>query len=129
MATVGELVVAFAPRFTGDARIAVFTDLAAQALTPSAWGAVYAQALALMVCHMLTIYPPDVDADTSAVDAAGPATSKTTGDVSITYGASAVTVEVDQEDAELMRTAYGRRFLALRNARPGATARLIQPGA
>ena len=39
-----------------------------------------------------------------------------------------VTVSVDQEDAELMRTVYGRQFLALRNSRPGATTQLVQVG-
>lgn len=130
MATIPELVSAFAPKFATDSRVGTFADLAAQTLTASAWGAVYGQAVALLTCHMLTLLPADADADDSSVEAAGPVQSKSAGDVSVSYAAaSGVTGEVAIEDADLLRTVYGRRFIALRDSRPGLTARLIQPGA
>lgn len=128
MATVSTLVVAFAPQFTGDARIDTFTDIVAERLTASAWGAVYTQAVAWYVCHLLTVLPASSSANTGATMAAGPLTARAAGGQSESYGSVAVTVSVDQEDAELMRTVYGRQFLALRNSRPGATTQLVQVG-
>lgn len=128
MATVSTLVVAFAPQFTGDARIDTFTDIVAERLTASAWGVVYTQAVAWYVCHLLTVLPASSSADTGGTRAAGPLTGRSAGGQSESYGAVGVTVSVDQEDAELMRTVYGRQFLALRNSRPGATTQLVQVG-
>lgn len=128
MATVATLVVAFAPQFTGDARIATFTDVVAERLTYAQWGAVYVQAVAWYVCHLLTVLPATSSASSTGTSAGGPLTGRSAGGQSESYGSLGVTTEVDQEDAELMRTVYGRQFLALRNSRGGATTQLIQVG-
>jgi hypothetical protein len=101
-----------------DGRIGVFLAAAARRLDPSAWGAVYVDALIYLAAHLL-LRSPASGSGGANVDASGPVTSKRAGDLAVTYAASAVAggsggANIDRDLAE---THYGRQFLALRDTR------------
>lgn len=110
-----------APQFTTDSRAATFLALAEQCHTATAWGEVYTQAMSYFAAHMLTTAPA-----TGGSDAApgGPVTSKKAGDVAVSYG-SPGGAPMTSGDADLMTTAYGRRYLQLRESRAAVAPRVV----
>lgn len=117
-----ELFRAIAPELEAETadRVGTFLTLAATRLTSSAWGAVYAEAVVLLAAHMITLSPA---AGTAEPGVSGAITSRTAGDLSVTYAAS--TSSAPWSDAWYARTTYGQQFVALRNTRAAGGPRVV----
>jgi hypothetical protein len=123
------LVRQYAPEFLTyiDAVIQPFVDLAIRSHNAGAWGVLFSDAMAFYAAHLLKLSGVNSDG-TGVVAGAGASTgaggvvvAQKDGDLSRTYasaaslsgGAGAGTAE----EAELMQTSYGRRYLAMRKTR------------
>jgi len=92
-------------------------------LSVNGWGNVYEEALSYLTAHRMYLMGYRSDGTVSLgemdakADAAGPAVSKSAGDVSEGYTASPRNVPITTEDGYLMLTRFGQEFLQLRNSR------------
>lgn len=100
-----------------DNVVQVHLELAAQAHSPSAWGAVFAQAMVWYAAHSLERLPEHKG------DAPGTVTSKKDGDLAISYSAPTPT----PDGSDLYLTAYGQRYEQLRSSRVAATPFVVRP--
>lgn len=127
MASTDDILLAIAPEVAARADADLFLELAANSLTASTWGAVYAHAVCLLAAHMATLSPTDATASGDGAGVAGPVTSKRAGDVAESYGSSASGVTgMSLADAALGRTKYGLEFLRLRTSRAARTPTVIR---
>lgn len=108
-----DILNAIAPEFADEPRADLFLTLAAQRIRPSAFGALYGQAVAYLAAHMLTMSPDDGGEGAAS---AGPVTSRGAGALSIGYGAPGAAAS-GHVDAALQQTRYGREYLAILRSR------------
>lgn len=128
MATVAETVAALAPAYTGDARIAVLSPLAAQRVNVAAWGTLYTQGVAYLTIHMLLQADRNTaTAGTGIAAGAGPVSSLREGAAAIGFGAPAGMDLASLADADLSTTWAGLAFLSLRATLP-ASPLWVRPG-
>lgn len=125
-----------APEFDGaaDDLIQCYLDLAIERLDASTWGKVYGQAVCYLAAHIFKetqSLDPDSDFATAAGDAgaAGPVSSVAVGRWSMSFGGGLTGNETGLSaggDGDLVRTFYGRQYLALRKTRAAGRSRLIR---
>lgn len=131
MSTARTLLRTVAPEFSAvdDSTVDEFLSLSAQAHTSARWGAVYTQALVWHAAHtMKTLGLGASDSAAEATGAAGPVTSRSAGDLSVSYGGvSASGARVGVAEADLLTTAYGRRYLDLLKRRAAVRAYVVTP--
>lgn len=111
-----------------DATVDVFLDVAAQQHNAASFGATFQTAMIYFAAHLLALaYPAGVGSAIGAGAGAGAITSKKAGDLSVGYGAASggVAGGVTLGDADLMTTAYGRRYLSIRNSRSARSPRIV----
>lgn len=108
--TVEQIMDAIAPAFSGDASRPVFIELATARVAPGFYRAKTNHAIALMAAHMMAL-----DSTTAAEggrgDEAGAITSKSEGDLSVSFGAASSSVA---DAADLGQTKYGVQLIGLR---------------
>lgn len=102
---------AIAPELAGetDETLSTFIDLAAERMTPSAWGSVYGTAVAYLAAHLRTV---------ALRDHAGAVSSVSVGRWSVSYST---------EPGPLGATRFGQEYLALMRTRAAGRSRLIRP--
>ena len=131
MSTARTLLRTVAPEFSAvaDATVDEFLALSAQAHTSARWGAVYTQALVWHAAHtMKSLGLAAGDSASLATSASGPVASRSAGDLSISYGTiSASGPGADSVEADLVTTAYGRRYLDLLKRRGAVRTYLVTP--
>ena len=98
-----------------DARIDFVIEEAMRFVDETWFEADYAPALRFLTAHML-VQEGALAASGGPSATVGPLTSQTLGDASESYGAKSSVVDLKGLDAELALTAYGQRFLELRNS-------------
>lgn len=125
MATSLEILTTLAPEVGARADASTWLELAAMQLTPSVWGTVYQMAVCYLAAHMATLAPLDADEAADGAASAGAVTSRSTGELSESYGAAVSTGSRTAEEADLSTTTYGRRYLALRATRAGVGPRVV----
>lgn len=116
-----------------DEVLTVWLDLAAQRLDETTWGKVYAQALAYLAAHLLTVARRGVSGlpgsgAGAGQGASGAVTSISTGDWSIGFagGMNGSEGGVDTlAESSLLTTRFGKEFVALRRTRPASRSRVI----
>ena len=92
-------------------------------LATSGWGNVYEEALSYLTAHRMYLmgYRSDGDVSLAQIDAkanaAGPAVSKSAGDVSEGYTAAPRMTKIGKSDGWLMLTVFGQEFIQLRDSR------------
>jgi hypothetical protein len=100
-----------------DGQVNMWLDVAKSSLNPSRWGNMLAVGYGLYVAHNIVQSKQaqdTVDLGGTPGDARGPITSETPGAVSISYDASAITLE---GGGNYNATSYGQRFLYLARIR------------
>jgi len=114
MATASEILTAIAPQFDDVAGRQVALDLAESRTSSTHFGATRSEAVALRAAHNLAL-----DTSSSREDgSAGPITSKSEGDLSISFGSSAQ--GSGYMDPDLSQTMFGRRLIGLLRSRPAS---------
>lgn len=129
---------ALAPEYAAetDEVLMTYLDFAAQRLDARAFGGVYAQAVAYLAAHILTIARRGVAGGAgggagAGQGASGAVTAVSTGDWSVSFagGLNGSEGGVDTlAEASLMTTRFGKEFLALRRTRAASRSRVIKPG-
>ena len=118
--TIDQYLAAIAPALATDANKAVYIEMAAERTNKCFYGGKYNQAVALLAAHiafLLNAQAGAMGAGSGSADAGsvGTITSKREGDLSVSYGAGAVSVsDAGVSDAELAQTRFGLMLLALR---------------
>lgn len=99
-----------APQFAGNVSVPLYIELAEEQTAPaSACGMSEvrrAQAVALRAAHMMTLA---LDPSYAGGASAGGVSSKSEGDLSLSYGSSSAAAK----DADLSQTVYGRQLMEL----------------
>lgn len=105
MATASDILSAIAPNFDSATNRSLFIELAESRTSSTHYGANRSQAVALWAAHMIAL------ATASEYDgvSGGPVSSKSEGDLSISYATSSTS-------SDLASTSYGRQLLGLRRA-------------
>ena len=109
-----------APEFSStlDADVTALISIEVPRLSVAGFGSALSEAVACRVAHRLTLQARDSAAAGSGA-AAGAVTSVRTGDLSVNYASSGLSIAPgDTEAAYYSQTTHGLRFLALRNSRP-----------
>ena len=111
--TIDQYLAAIAPALATDANKAVYIEMATERTNKCFYGEKYNQAVALLAAHiafLLNAQAGAMGAGSGSADAGsvGTITSKREGDLSVSYGAGAVSV------SELAQTRFGLMLLALR---------------
>ena len=108
--TVEQIMDAIAPAFSGDASRPVFIELATARVAPGFYKAKTNYAIALMASHLMAL-----DSATAAAsgrgDEAGAITSKSEGDLSVSFGSTSANTS---DAADLGQTKYGVQLIGLR---------------
>lgn len=118
--SIDQYLSAVAPGIVTDENKAVYIEMATERTNKCFYGEKYNQAVALLAAHiafLLTAASGSMGAGSGSGEAGstGTITSKREGDLSVTYGAGAVSASAaDVTDAELSQTRYGLMLLALR---------------
>ena len=118
--SIDQYLSAVAPALATDENRAVYIEMATERTNKCFYGEKYNQAVALLAAHisfLLTAANGSMGAGSGSGEAGstGTITSKREGDLSVTYGAGAVSASAaDVTDAELSQTRYGLMLLALR---------------
>ena len=118
--SIDQYLSAVAPAFAMDENKSVYIEMATERTNKGFYGEKYNQAVALLAAHiafLLTAASGSMGAGSGNWEAGstGTITSKREGDLSVTYGAGAVSASAaDVTDAELSQTRYGLMLLALR---------------
>jgi hypothetical protein len=118
--SIDQYLSAVAPALVTDENKAVYIEMATERTNKCFYGEKYNQAVALLAAHiafLLTAASSSMGAGSGSEEAGstGTITSKREGDLSVTYGAGAVSASAaDVTDAELSQTRYGLMLLALR---------------
>jgi len=102
---------------TADATVEAWISIEVARLSASAFGTALNEAVARRVAHELTLQTRNAAAAGSGA-AVGGVTSARTGDLSLNYGGSGLTVGSDAEAAYYQQTNHGLRYLYLRDSRP-----------
>lgn len=128
MSTVA-LLKTYAPEFAAvDAEILQpFVDQAIRNHIAAPWGSMFADAMAYYAAHLFKMTPPNPatgtggGGDSGAGGVGGPVTAQKDGDLSRSYANAAALSggggANTSEEAQLMETVYGRRYLAIRKTR------------
>jgi hypothetical protein len=131
VSTARTLLRTVAPEFAAvaDATVDEFLVLSGQAHTSSRWGSVYTQALVWHAAHtMKTLGLGAGDSASTSTGSSGPVTSRSAGDLSVSYGSiSASGPGADSVEADLVTTAYGRRYLDLLKRRAAVRSYVVTP--
>lgn len=118
--TIDQYLTAIAPAIAADASKDIYIEMATERTNRAFYGVKYNQAVALLAAHiafLLTAAPGSMGAGSGSAEAGsvGTITSKREGDLSVSYGASAISSSAGSvTDAELAQTRYGLMLLALR---------------
>ena len=110
MPTASEILSAIASRFDSSANRALFLQMAESRTSSTHYGMNRSEAVALRAAHLLTT---NEAANSESGDTQGPVSSKSEGDLSVSYGKLDAGSTVD---ADLSSTHYGRQLLGLRRA-------------
>ena len=108
-----------------EADIEVWLEVAASLHTASRWGSVYATAMCFYAAHCMKSLGYGLAAPGSVAGASGAVTSRKKGDLAESYGDGGASKAATASDAELMTTAYGRRYLAIRRSRASGRAGIL----
>lgn len=108
---------------TADATVNALTGIIGPRVHADAFGDVRSEAIARRVAHELTMQARATSASLGAAGV-GPVSSIGSGDLSISFGASAPSSYGDA-DAELRQTRHGLAYLALRDERAAVLPALI----
>lgn len=114
-----------------DDTVTTFLGASSAQLNTSAFGNVWSYAVIYHAAHELVMagYQEDGSASLAGPSVAGGVTQRRAGDVSESYGGPSSLATVTQGDAYFHATAYGRKFLQLRDSRPAAIAALVDVNA
>lgn len=110
MSTASETLSAIAPRFDGAANRALFLQMAESRTHSTYYGENRSDAVALRAAHLLVV---NEAANASDGESMGPISSKSEGDLSVSYGKLS---SGNGADSDLSSTSYGRQLLGLRRA-------------
>ncbi len=100
-----------------DATVTVLINIEVPRLSVVAFGTAYNEAVASRVAHRLTLQARDAAAAGSG-GALGGLSSLRTGDISVGYGGSGLTISPgDSEAAYYSSSSHGLRYLQLRDSR------------
>lgn len=126
MATALETFRIIAPEFssTSDATVNNWLTLAVQEHNTTVWGNSYVTAMAYFAAHQMASTP---GLGAAASGAAGPLTQQKDGDLSRSYGTTAIPSTMSSGDQSLMLTTYGQKYLHIRNSRALTGAYVVQP--
>lgn len=124
-----QLIRAIAPDLADvdDASLGTFLELAAQRISHSVFGPVYAQAVSYLAAHLAVIAQRAAFAAGAGVVGGGPVAGVSTGGLSVSFGAHATTAVSSLGDESLKTTAYGLEFLVLRASRAKTKGFLVRP--
>ncbi len=124
-----QLIRAIAPDLADvdNATLETFVELAAQRISQSVFGHVYAQAVAYLAAHLAVLSQRAALAAGAGVVGGGPIAGVTTGGLSVSFGAHSTTAASGLGDESLKTTAYGLEFLALRASRAATKGFLVRP--
>lgn len=115
-----------------DATVEEFLAASTVQLNQAAFGNVWTYAVVYHAAHEMLATGGYGQAGTASLaqpSAAGGVTSRRAGDVSENYGGPSAMQSVTQGDAYYHRTAFGVKFLALRDSRPASIAGLVDVNA
>jgi hypothetical protein len=90
-----------------DTRVQLFLDDAALELDEGRWGDLYDKGLSYLTAHLLYI---GEQSSAGAGEGSGPLTSKSVGDVSLSFGAN---LAADTDAASFNATSYGQEYYRL----------------
>lgn len=111
-ATLKTLHPEFAP--VADARVTAFIEIASRRVSATQWGTKEDDGVDLLTCHLLAKAAAEEMA-ASANAPAGPITSETVGDISVTYESpQAATSSSADGSSDFASTSYGRAYMTLR---------------
>lgn len=108
--SIDNIILARRPGTTIDSRVSTLKALAEEQTDATAWGGLYNQGVALLVCHWLEL-------DGRSASAVGAVQSEKEGQLSRAYGG------VNTSDDALASTVYGAEYLRLRRVIPSFTVR------
>lgn len=108
--TVEQIMDALAPAFSGDVSRPVFIELATARIAPGFYQSKTNHAIALMAAHMMALNSASASASGRG-DEAGAITSKSEGDLSVSFGSTSANVS---DAADLSQTKYGTQLIGLR---------------
>ena len=111
------------PVLGADSRLTTFVTMAITAHRKSSWGAVYYDAMAFWTLHRIAMAIREAG---GATGIAGPVQSQKTGDVSVSYAASAMMAGAGPLDGDLPQTSWGRQYLLWRKSRAAGHAGVIR---
>jgi hypothetical protein len=123
--TVEEILGAIAPQFASSPALPVFKELAELRTSAEFFESKYNLAVALRIAHNMTLASPTSG---RGLGEAGPVTSKSEGDLSLSFGGSGS--KTQDADADLAQTHFGLQLISLRRGckpffgvtgRPGIT--------
>lgn len=110
MATASEILSVIASRFDGVANRAIVLDMAESRTSTTYYGPNREEAVALRAAHILVSNEAANSIDGSSL---GPVSSKSEGDLSVSYGQVGGGVGADMD---LSSTSYGRQLIGLRRS-------------
>jgi hypothetical protein len=100
-----------------------------KALSSETFGTLWPEAVVLWAAHNVQESPGSGAPGAPSAGQAGPLISQRDGDLSRTYAQpQSGSQGLDPQAEEMMRTSYGRRFLALRNQLVAVTPNFYGPG-
>jgi hypothetical protein len=121
----------FAPEFSAvaDATVDEFLAASARAHTSARWGNAYTDALVWHAAHtMKTLGFGSGDSTSVSPGTSGPVTSRSAGDLSVSYGTiSQSGAGANNVDADFLTTVYGRRYLDLKARLAAVRSRVVRP--
>lgn len=115
-----DYIAAIAPALAGDqSGLPVFLEMARERTSQKFYGPKYAQAVALMACHLWFLMGSTgsqggAGGGSGEAGSVGNISSKREGDLQVSYSSPVASMSKNMSDASLSQTRYGLELLALR---------------